>query len=201
DLAMKMGANSLDIFMKNLGTDDRPLISQLQGNPKPSLYKAEMERAAELIGWKDKWHPHGKGQAKGSIVDGLGMAIHTWGGGAGQSACKVRIHPNGDVETMCGTQDLGTGTRTVIALVLAETFGLPYESIKVNIGTSKYPASGASGGSTTVGGVCESHRRAGQDAFEKIAALVGKKLDVDPTKLEAVNGRVQLADNAGKSVS
>jgi len=197
DLAMKMGADSLDIFMKNLGTDDRALVR----GAKPSVYKAEMEIAAKLMDWKAKWRPHGKGQAKGSIVDGLGLAIHTWGGGAGQSACKVRIHPNGDVETMCGTQDLGSGTRTVIALVLAETFGLPYDAIRVNIGTSKYPASGASGGSTTVGGVCESHRRAGQDAFEKIAALVGKKLDVDPAKLEAVNGRVQLADNPAKSVS
>ena len=80
--------------------------------------------------WKAKWHPHGKGQAKGSVVDGLGMAFHTWGGGAGQSSCTVKIHPDGGVETICGTQDLGTGTRTVIALVLAETFGLPYESIQ-----------------------------------------------------------------------
>jgi len=197
DLAMKMGADSLEIFMKNLGTDDRALVA----GANPSVYRAEMEQAARLIDWKAKWHPHGKGQAKGSVVDGLGLAFHTWGGGASQSSCLLRIHPNGDVETMCGTQDLGSGTRTVIALVLAETFGLPYESIRVNIGTSKYPMSGASGGSTTVGGVCESHRRAGQEALAKIAALVGKKLEVDPAKLEAVNGRVQLADNPSKSVS
>ncbi|HEY2415355.1 MAG TPA: xanthine dehydrogenase family protein molybdopterin-binding subunit [Pirellulaceae bacterium] len=197
DLAMKMGVDSYDIFMKNLGTDDKPLVA----GAKPSVYKGEMERAAALMDWKAKWHPHGKGQAKGSIVDGLGLAIHTWGGGAGQSSCTIKIHPNGDVETTCGTQDLGTGTRTVIALVLAETFGLPYESIRVNIGSSKMPVSGASGGSTTVGGVSESHRRAGQDAFAKIAELVGKKLDVDPAKLEAVNGRVQSTDDAKKSVS
>jgi xanthine dehydrogenase YagR molybdenum-binding subunit len=197
DLAMKMGANSLDIFMKNLGTDDKSLVA----GAKPSVYKAEMERAAQLMDWKAKWHPHGKGQARGSIVDGLGLAFHTWGGGAGQSSCKVRIHPNGDVESLCGTQDLGTGTRTVIALVLAETFGLPYESIRVNIGTSKYPVSGASGGSTTVGGICESHRRAGQDAFAKIAELVAKKLEVDATKLEATGGRIQVAGTPSKSVS
>jgi xanthine dehydrogenase YagR molybdenum-binding subunit len=199
DLAMKMGANSLDIFMKNLGTDDKPLIGSVAA--KPSLYKAEMELAAKLMDWKAKWHPHGKGPAKGSVVDGLGLAFHTWGGGASPSNCKLRIYPNGDVETTCGTQDLGTGTRTVIALVLAETFGLPYESIRVNIGSSKMPVSGASGGSTTVGGVSESHRRAGQDALRKIAELVGKKLEVDPSTLEAVNGRVQVAGNAGKSLS
>ena len=197
DIAAKMQADSLEIFMKNLGTDDAPLVA----GAKPSVYKGEMEVAAKLMDWKAKWHPHGKGQAKGSIVDGLGLAFHTWGGGANQSSCTLRIYPNGDVETFCGTQDLGTGTRTVIALVLAETFGLPYEKIRVNIGSSKMPVSGPSGGSTTVGGVCESHRRAGQDAFAKIAELVGKKLEVDPAKLVAAGGRVFVDGTPDKGVS
>ncbi|MDX1948188.1 MAG: xanthine dehydrogenase family protein molybdopterin-binding subunit [Pirellulaceae bacterium] len=197
DLAMKMGADSLDIFLKNLGTDDAPGVS----GAKPSVYKAEMEIGAELIGWKKLWHPHGKGAAKGSVVEGLGLAIHTWGGGANQSSCTVRVHPDGGVETFCGTQDLGVGTRTVLALVLAECFGLPYEAIKLTIGNSKLPISGPSGGSTTVGGICESHRRAGLDAFAQIAALVGKKLAVDPATLEAVGGRVQVIGNPAKSVS
>ena len=197
DLAGKMGVSALDIFLKNLGTDDKPGVS----GAKPSVYKAELEIGAELIGWKDKWHAHGKGPAKGPVVEGLGLALHTWGGGANQSSCNVKIHPDGGVETFCGSQDLGVGTRTVIALVLAECFGLPVEAIKVNIGSSKYPASGPSGGSTTVGGVSESHRRAGLDAFEKLAALVGKKLEVDPATLEAVGGRVQVKGNASKSVS
>ncbi len=197
DLAGKMGADSLEIFKKNLGTDAKPGVR----GAKPSVYAGEMDIGAKLIGWKELWHPHGKGAAKGSVVEGLGLALHTWGGGAGQSACTVKVHPDGGVETVCGTQDLGTGTRTVIALVLAECFGLPYESIKVNIGSSKYPASGASGGSTTVGGVSESHRRAGLDAFAKIAELVGKKLEVDPATLEAVKGRVQVKGDAAKSLS
>jgi xanthine dehydrogenase YagR molybdenum-binding subunit len=197
DLARKMGANSLDIFMKNLGTDDKPGVA----GAKPSVYKAEMEVAAKLMDWNAKWHPHGKGPAKGSIVEGLGMAIHTWGGGANNSTCTVKVHPDGGVETFCGTQDLGVGTRTVLALVLAECFGLPYEAIKINIGSSKYPVSGPSGGSTTVGGVSAAHRRAGQDAFQKIAELVGKKLEVDPKTLEAVGGRVQVAGTPAKGVS
>jgi xanthine dehydrogenase YagR molybdenum-binding subunit len=201
DLAMKMGADSLEIFMKNLGTDDKPLVGQQGGNPKPSLYKAEMEIGAKLLGWKDLWHPHGKGPAKGSVVEGVGLAFHTWGGGAGASICNLKVHPDGGVETFCGSQDLGVGTRTVIALVLAECFGLAMEAIKVNIGLSKYPASGPSGGSTTVGGVSESHRRAGLDAFEKIAALVGPKLGVEPATLEAAGGRVQVKGNPSKSVS
>ena len=72
------------------------------------------------------------------------------------------------MEVALGSQDLGTGTRTVIAIVAAETLGLPVEAIKVEIGDSKYPPSGASGGSTTVGGVSASTRRGSVDALDQL---------------------------------
>jgi xanthine dehydrogenase YagR molybdenum-binding subunit len=195
DLAAKMGADSYDIFLKNLGRDDKPLVA----GAKPSVYAGEMEVAAKLMDWKAKWHPHGKGAAKGSIVEGLGMAIHTWGGNANSSTLLLKVYPDGGVETFCGTQDLGTGTRTACAMVLGETLGLPIEAIKINIGSSKYPASGPSGGSTTIGSVCESHRRAGVDALLKIADLVAAKLGVEAATLKAVGGKIVGA--GGKSLS
>ena len=193
DLAAKMGADSLDIFMRNL--------ENIASRQTAEVYADELKVAADLIDWKTKWHPHGKGSKSGSVVEGLGIGIHEWGGGANNSACFLKVHPDGGVESYCGTQDLGTGTRTVCAMVLAETFGLPVEAIKVNIGSSKYPASGASGGSTTVGAVSESHRRAGQDALQKLFDLVAKKLQVASDSLEASNGRIGVQGNADKSLS
>ena len=197
DLAAKMGADSLEIFKKNLGTDDAPRV----GGAKPSVYAAEMDVGAKLMDWKAKWHPHGKGPAKGSVVEGLGMAIHTWGGGGHNSNCRLRIHPDGGVETFCGSQDLGTGTRTVMAIVVAETLGLPVEAVKINIGSSKYPESGPSGGSTTVGGISESHRRAALDALAKIRDLVAEKLEVSADDLVAAGGKIISSKDAKKSVS
>ena len=127
-----------------------------------------MKIAAKLMDWKAKWHPHGKGKAKGSVVSGLGMAIHTWGGGGHRSSCLVKIHPDGGVEAFLGSQDLGTGTRTVIAMVWPKRSACRSRAVKVNIGSSKYPPSGPSGGSTTVGGVSESTRRAALDALAQI---------------------------------
>lgn len=192
DLAAKMGKDSLEIFLLNLANAD---------NQKGSVYAEELKVAAQLMDWKAKWHPHGKGKARGSIVDGLGIGLHTWGGAAGQSSCLLKVYPDGAVETFCGTQDLGTGTRTVIAQVLAETFGLTYKDIKVNVGSSKYPASGPSGGSTTIGGVCESHRRASQDALEKIFALAATKLGADAASLEATGGKIQVKGQPDKSLT
>ena len=163
--------------------------------------KSASNIGAKLIDWKGKWHAHGKGPAKGSVVTGLGMALHTWGGTANSSNCLLKVYPDGGVESFCGTQDLGTGTRTVSAMVLAETFGLTIEDVKVNIGSSKYPASGASGGSTTVGGVSESHRRAAQDAAEKIFTLAAGKLGVAAGTLEARDGRIAAKGNKAKSLS
>ena len=100
------------------------------------------------------------------VKRGLGLAINTWGGGGHASQCRTTINPDGSVVLEIGTQDLGTGTRTVIAMVAAETLGLPLGAIKLRIGDSDYPPDGASGGSTTVGGVSPStlqshHERAG----------------------------------------
>lgn len=192
DVAAKLGLDSYDVFMANL-----PNVS----NKKDKVYADQMAVGAKLIDWKAKWHPHGKGRAKGSIVSGLGMALHTWGGGGHNSSCLIKIHPDGGVETSLGSQDIGTGTRTVIGMVVAETLGLPLSAVKVNIGISTLPPSGPSGGSTTVGGVSESNRRGAIDAREKIFELAAKKLGVEASTLEAKDGRVQVAGDAKKGLS
>ena len=192
DVAAKLGLDSYDVFLRNLVNVPKD---------RADIYAEEMKIAAKQMDWKAKWHPHGKGPAQGSILTGLGMAIHTWQGGGHPSSCLLKIHPDGGVETFLGSQDLGTGTRTVIAIVLAETFGLPVSAIQVHLGSSKYPASGPSGGSTTVGGVSESNRRAGEDALQQIKQLVAEKLQVDAEKLQAKNGRIQDQDHPNKSLS
>lgn len=179
DLAAKLGKDSYDVFMKNLGK-----------TPRPEVYAEEMKIGAKLIDWKAKWHPHGKGEAKGGVKRGLGMALHQWGGSAHGAKCTVKVHPDGSVETFGGSQDLGTGTRTIIAITLAETFGLPISGIKVNIGSNKYPESGPSGGSTTVGGVSGPNRRAGLEALWKIFDLVAKKYSVDADSLTAKDQKI-----------
>lgn len=193
DLAAKMQIDSLDVFLRNLENIDSP--------EKADVYAEELRIGADLIGWRQNWHAHGKGKMKGSVVDGLGLGIHKWGGTANSSNCLLKIHPDGGVESYCGTQDLGTGTRTVCAMVLAETLGLPLEAVQVNIGSSTYPFSGASGGSTTVGAVSESHRRAAQDALSQLFELVAAKLEVPADSLEASNGSISVKGYSDKSMS
>src|SRR5260370_36457494 len=140
--------------------------------------------------WKKKGQPRGD-KSPGPIKRGLGVSLHTWGGGGHDSRCQATIHPDGSVEVSLGSQDLGTGTRTVIAIVAAETLGLPLQGVKVNIGDTSYPPSGGSGGSTTVGGVSSSTRRGAHNAFNQLLEKVAPVLAAKCEYLEAVTSRIR----------
>ncbi|MEO1997894.1 MAG: xanthine dehydrogenase family protein molybdopterin-binding subunit [Planctomycetaceae bacterium] len=178
DLSAKLNMDSLDVFMKNLNKTARE-----------DVYREELKIAARLMDWKQKWHLHGKGKGK-SVKQGLGLALHTWGGRAHAATCLLKVHSDGTVESFGGTQDIGTGTRTVIAATVAETLGLPLSAVNVHIGSNKYPRSGPSGGSTTVGGVAGPNRRAALEALWKILDLVAAKYEVDAESLSAKGGKI-----------
>lgn len=197
DVARHLGLDSYDVFLANLDTTG----NYPSGRPRAPVYEEQMKLAAKLMDWKAKWHPHGKGQKDGSVVSGLGMAIHTWGGGPHNSRATCKIYPDGGVEIMLGSQDLGTGTRTVLGLVVAETLGLELNQVKVNIGSSDYPASGPSGGSTTVGGVSESSRRAATSALNELFTKVAPRLEAEASALQATGGKVQVVGNQNRSMT
>ncbi len=189
DLAAKLGRDPLDLLIQNIA---------LTG-VRADVYEEELLKAAELIAWKKSWHPRGD-KTPGPVKRGLGLAIHTWGGRGHDSNCDLTIQPDGSVEVKMGTQDLGTGTRTCIQIVVADTLGLPLEAINLKIGDNQYPTSGGSGGSTTIGGVSASSRIAALDALDKLFEKVAPALGVPPTELEAAGGKVQVKGNPAKSL-
>jgi xanthine dehydrogenase YagR molybdenum-binding subunit len=190
DLAAKLRMDPIEFLLKNLNlTGDRA-----------ETYRQELLKAAELADWKKNWHPRGD-QTASPIKRGMGVALGTWGGRGHPSNCNVTIRPDGSVEIALGSQDLGTGTRTVIGITAAETFGLPLEAITVKIGSSRYPASGPSGGSTTVGGVSGSTRRGATDALEQLFAVVAPSLGAQPDELEAADGQIRVKGNPSMSLT
>ena len=190
DLAHALKMDPLEFFIKN---------ADLTG-VRANVYKDELMKGAELIEWKKNWHPRGQGGA-GVIKKGVGLSIHTWGGTPHASDCDVTIQPDGSVEVKLGSQDLGTGTRTVLNIIAAETMGLPLEAVKVMIGDNRFPPSGSSGGSTTVGGISSSSRRASVDALNQLLEKVAPALEAKPAELEAVGGKIQVIGNPAKSLT
>jgi xanthine dehydrogenase YagR molybdenum-binding subunit len=180
DLAAKLNMDPYDLILKNVDMAQRA-----------REYREELAKADELMGWKKRWHPRGDKTA-GPIKRGLGLSIHTWGGRGHESHCELTIHSDGNVEMKMGTQDLGTGTRTSILMVISETLGVPLDAITLKIGDTNYPMSGGSGGSTTIGGVSSSARRASVDAINALFEKVAPALGTTPEHLEATNGQIRI---------
>ena len=191
DLADKLQMDPVEFLLKNVN-----LAPEVLRKP----YTDELHKAAELADWKKNWHPRGD-KAPGHIKRGMGVSLHTWGGRGHNSNCNVIIRPDGSVTVQLGSQDLGTGTRTVIGITVAETLGLPLDAVQVEIGNSKYPASGASGGSTTVGGVSNSTRRGAIDALDELFAAVAPSFGAQPADLEAWAGKIRVKGDSSKSLT
>ncbi len=190
DLAAKLKMDPMDFFLKNI---------ELTG-PRAKIYAEEIHKADELMGWKKNWHPRPDASG-GHIKRGLGMSIHTWGGRGHNSECDFTIHPDGSVVVRLGSQDLGTGTRTCIQIVAAESLGLPMNTVTVEIGDTQYPPSGGSGGSTTIGGVSSSTRRGAIDAANQLFVKAAPALNAKPEELEAAGGTVRVASDPKRSLS
>lgn len=191
DLAARLNMDPIELLTKNMDLAPEPLRK---------YYLDELPIARRLSEWDKYWHPRGQG-GNGPVKRGLGVSMHTWGGRGHNSTCSFVINPDGSVEVSLGSQDLGVGTRTVINIVAAESLGLPLEAVKVNLGDSRYPFSGASGGSTTVGGVSSSTRRGAVDARDALFARVAPALGVSADQLEAVDGHVRVKGDAAKSLT
>jgi xanthine dehydrogenase YagR molybdenum-binding subunit len=191
DVAAKLDMDALEFFLKNL---------EFAPDALREVYREELGIAADLIDYKQKAHPRGD-TTKGPIKRGLGISLHTWGGAGHASACDVTINPDGSVIANIGTQDLGVGTRTCVGIVVAESLGLPLLAVHVNIGRNSYPADGASGGSTTIGGISSSSRRAAIAALDELLKRVADELIISADKLEAVDGKIREIDNPNKSIA
>ena len=190
DLAAKLGMDTFDFVKKNIGLLD----------PRSKIYSEELDVANEMMQWKARWHARGD-KTQGPIKQGLGLALHTWGGRGHTSNCDLSIHPDGSVEIKMGTQDIGTGTRTSILTVAADTLGIPMEAINLQIGDNQYPPDSASGGSSTIGGVSSATFRAATDAKKQLLAKVAPALSAQPNELEVVDSRVRVAADPNRGLS
>jgi len=164
------------------------------GNPYSSNGLLQCyEIGAEKIGWLRRNKT--PGSDSGVKKRGMGMADLQWGGGGYAGAViEVDIFKDGTVNIRNGSQDIGTGTKTIMAQVAAEELGLEVKDINVQIGDSSFPPGIQSGGSNTAASVCPAVRNGAIEALRKLYPIVASRFNVDPEELESVKGRIQVKD-------
>jgi xanthine dehydrogenase YagR molybdenum-binding subunit len=197
ELANELGFDPLDLRRKNYTSSNRGET----GIPYSSkgLDKC-YELGASAIGWARRNKKPGGGQGKKKR--GLGVASQIWwGAGVPGTLADVKIHPDGSVEAISGTQDLGGGTRTFMATITAETLGLEPQDITVKIGDTTYPWAPSSGGSQTTPSVAPAIRDAAMKAAEHLKSLAAKKLNVAASDIALGNKNLFDKNNPERSVA
>jgi xanthine dehydrogenase YagR molybdenum-binding subunit len=196
ELAAALGMDPLELRRKNYSVKDK-------GDTGPVYSTKGLDQCytigAERIGWAQRNKVPGGG--KGKVRTGIGMASQIWpGAGAPGTLADLRIFSDGSVEVECGTQDIGCGTRTYIAIVAADTLGLEPKDISVKIGNSDYPWAPNSGGSMTTPSVAPAVRDAALKAVAQLKALASKKLSAPVGDLVLGGKKVALKSDPSKAV-
>ena len=174
-------------------------IKNLPAAAPNAMWGDYFRQGAKAFGW-EKRHATGD-PTPGPIKNGFGVSAHRWGGGGRGGRAHVDITSDGSVVTKVGTQDLGTGTRTVVAMLTAETLGLPVSAVMPEIGDTMYPVCGASGGSTTVASISPAIRIAAGKALDQVFAKAAPQLGVSADMLVADAGRIHVKGNTGKGMT
>lgn len=171
------GVHALEVAMDELacalGID--PLVLRLQNYAEVDAAKglpystkelrACYTQGAERFGW-EKRNPEPRSMRNGHELVGYGMATGTWDAMQMFARARAVLNADGTLQVSSAASDIGTGTYTAMAMIAADSMGLPLEKVSFVLGDSTLPVAPIEGGSshiTTVGsavaGACAKLRK------------------------------------------
>lgn len=196
EIAEKIGMDPLAFRLKNYVDRDQVFNAPYTSKRLQEAY----EQGSKAIGWdRRKKVP---GSDPGPIKTGIGMATQIWwGGGAPPAYATLKLNRDGSVTVLSGTQDLGTGTYTIIAQIVSEVLEIPVEKIQVILGdTATCPYAPASGGSMTAPSVSPAVRDAAEQMKMKLISGAAAALETSEDQLVYSNGVIQSKLDEKKNI-
>jgi CO/xanthine dehydrogenase Mo-binding subunit len=200
-LAEAIGMDPLELRLQNI-----PSYSQARGNiPYTTTGLRQcLEEGARAFGWKEARQKAAESRGSGHIRRGVGMAGGLWvvGGGRPPVTVVVKLFADGSANLNMGASDIGTGTKTVMAMVVAEELSIPLEKIQIenaDTGTTQFTT--PSGGSKTVPSESPAVRAAAFSVKQQLLAMAGKDLKTSPSELELKGGSVVVKGDPGKKIN
>ena len=185
---------TIDDLAVKLNMDPLTLREKIDESP---ARKAERAVILERTNWRNR---RPAGSDTGPIKRGMGVAQSVWYRFVSMnSSCEVRISRDGSVELMSAVQDLGTGTKTLLAIIVAEEFGIPPASVVIRIGDTRFPIGPDSGGSVTAGSITPAVRNAAYQAKQKLFAAVAPQFNTTADNFILQNGSIVLKNDPSRS--
>lgn len=132
--------------------------------------KACYDLGAQRFGWSGR-EPKPRSTRRGHKLIGMGMASAVYLSRLLPSTASATINGDGSATILSGSQEIGTGTYTIITQVAADSLGLRMEQVHFDLGDSDYPKACASVGSVTPGSTGSAVKLACDAVLEKLIKL------------------------------
>jgi xanthine dehydrogenase YagR molybdenum-binding subunit len=165
ELADKLKIDPVQLRLINYAEKD-------PGEDKPWSSKHLREaytQAAERFGWSRRQAPGSR--LEGNEYIGYGMATATYPANRSAAMAIVKLLPNGRAYVGSGSQDLGTGTYTIMAQTCARFLAIDPTQVDVKLGDSTLPKAPVSGGSQSAASVCPAIEDAAKQVKLKLIQL------------------------------
>lgn len=194
ELAMDELAIALDMDPVQLRLHNEPEIDESLNIPFSSRHLKEcLTTGAERFGWAQRNSAIGS-MRKDDRILGWGVAACSWIAERFPAEASVMFNADGSVRVASGTQDIGTGTYTIIAQMVSQLTGVDMAKIKVVLGDTTLPPGPISGGSMVTGSMVPAVMQAVQEATGKLLAAAhegdARFAHVDADQLAFAQGRV-----------
>jgi xanthine dehydrogenase YagR molybdenum-binding subunit len=132
--------------------------------------RACYQRGGAAFGW-GKRRAAPRSMRDGDVLIGWGMATATYHARQQPASARYRLRPDGSVLVQAGTQDIGTGTYTVMTQIAADALGLPVERVSFELGDSTFPETPSSVGSFTAASTGSAVKMAGLAMRQRLISL------------------------------
>jgi xanthine dehydrogenase YagR molybdenum-binding subunit len=198
ELAYALKMDPLEFRLKNYAEQDPE-----KNRPWSSKSLRECYRVgAERFGWSKRTHEP-RSMRDGHSLIGWGMATSVYPTRRSASTAVARIHKDGSIWVEAGTQDLGTGTYTIMTQIAADAIGAHPDQVTFRLGDTEYPETPVSGGSQTAASTGSAVHLAGKALREKLvhAAVSDKASPLFGVGAQEVNidgGRLFTGTNSSR---
>jgi len=186
---------------------NEPKIDESKGIPFSSRHLVEcFETGAQKFGWSRRT-PEVASMKRDGLTLGWGMAGCSWIAARFPAAASLQLRDDGSVRIASATQDIGTGTYTVLAQLASQKTGVPLEKIEVALGDTALPEGPVSGGSMATASVVPAVLAAADSAISALLTVAvttpGSPFENrNPTDLAYQDGRVFVKqDGPNKAVA
>ncbi|NWK43545.1 xanthine dehydrogenase family protein molybdopterin-binding subunit [Ralstonia pickettii] len=165
EMAYALGIDPVELRLRNDAVQDPEKRLPWSSKSLAACYRA----GAERFGWARR-NPQPGSMRQGNTRVGWGMATATYPANRSAAAATARYLPDGTVQVESGSQDLGTGTYTVMTQVAADAMGVPVDRVHFSLGDTRMPEAPVSGGSQSAASVSPAVQAAGTQAREALIA-------------------------------